>query len=101
MKPIHAGELIVLTDGSYSDYHMHFVAVALRGFDLAEACERYLTHFPEQRKRYGADTTQFGWWLITEGYLEEKAARELWFGEYSNLGEANINAITHEEPRKK
>ncbi len=81
-----AGELILVTEGQYSDQSTHGLFRALRDFTAKEAVAAFLATTLQEKGRYGfrgldAITPS----LVANGYVEELTYSELWLGGYSTI----------------
>ena len=80
---ISAGEVIVLTQGSYSDYGIIGYFVARVDFDLAKALAEC---FPRVKDRKDFDAREkFLAWLVTTEKLVPVSHREIYIGEYGGV----------------
>ncbi len=80
VEPYEVGQLLYVTSGEYSNYGVVSVAKVLKAFVVADFLKtihgRYvigqtpLGHYTEVRLDYQR--------LVTEGYVKEMPARELW-----------------------
>ena len=80
---ISAGEVIVLTHGSYSDYGIIGYFVARVDFDLAEALAECFPNVKD-REEYGSQKI-FLAWLVTTEKLVPVSHREIYIGEYGGV----------------
>lgn len=84
-QTVKAGEILLVTQGQYSDYSCTAIMRAERDFDIAEVKALYLAEFPEQAEEYNAEHEQFVGWLSSCGYATDVPHRELHAGSYGNL----------------
>jgi len=76
------GDLVLLTDGDYSDYHILAIARAKTDFDMDNLFEEYLGKKPKQKDPYKFNNDAFVKWLMTDkNVLEEKNTQESHFGQ--------------------
>lgn len=78
--------VIIATEGEYSDYSVRALLNWLSDKTPEEAREAYLEKNPKQREYYSFNTDMFISWLIIEGYAEELQAQELHIGDYGSVG---------------
>jgi len=78
---IKKGQTIILTSGSYSDYGIGFLAIALKDIDMGLFMERYLVKHPKQRQHFWFDEGRCIKWLLSEGYLKPLPITELCINE--------------------
>jgi len=75
---IGAGEVLVFTDGSYSDYGINGYAVSTKSFDLKEEA-----HLFRKTKRSYPSYCEFIPYLIAKELLVPVAHREIHLGSYN------------------
>lgn len=74
------GEIVVLTDGEYSDYRIEGIFRARVDFELAKICKEFVRDKP--RVGEGGLKDQFFPWLVEKGYAEDLDTLELHLGGY-------------------
>lgn len=83
---IKAGQIVVVTDGEYSDYCLRGAIRALRDFDVKEAESEFLRQLDtnEDHLRLGEMWLA---WLIRRGFVEPADSEivELYVGSYGQL----------------
>lgn len=81
MTPVKAGELLTLSSGEYSDYHVLTVARALDNFDPTKVARQFELEAGEDvDPHYG-----FIAMLVEQGLIEELNYREVHVGCYDRL----------------
>lgn len=91
---VKAGEVLIFTNGCYSDYTLQFVGVVFRDFDIEEQKQEFMKNFPLEEDRekfikYGkyetrleASSDMFISFLIKEGLIVSPSATEVHCGDY-------------------
>lgn len=79
---INEGELLLFSNGEYSDYGVMTLARATKPFNIQDRLEAYLKCHPEQRERYEFDEYGFLAYLTLDGTVVEVEYREVHLGCY-------------------
>lgn len=79
---INKGDIIILSNGSYSDYQIRMVCRALESFDVSKLKEQFVKcHKPDNWGYFSHST--FAHWLSNEAKLvEEIKHKEINAGDY-------------------
>ncbi len=86
-QELKAGETLVISNGSYSDYTLMTLVQVVRPFVVQDLVEEFLVLNPIQRESYKFHPDEFSNFLITvKGLVKELKYRELYLGDY---GDAN------------
>lgn len=86
---IPAGSLMVLSFGSYSDYRVNSIAVALKMFTAGEALAEFRRTSPVNEDEY-EDSAKFTAWLVVHGWLAELQHGEWCMGGYSLMDDDSM-----------
>jgi hypothetical protein len=78
------GDLVILTQGEYSDYGLIAHYRANETIVWKEQLERYLETFPTEREPYSADIEKFPAWLTEQNLLTKIEVQEVHLGSYSS-----------------
>lgn len=79
-----SGDMVVLTQGEYSDYSFLGHYRANETLVWKSQLEAYLQEHPEQREPYSADQEAFINWLINKKLLTKIEVQEVHLGSYSS-----------------
>jgi len=79
-KQYKKGDLLILSSGEYSDYHIRTVCKVLKTFKEQDVANLY-----KENGSYGSGGDKFITNLINEGYVEEIDYKEWRFTYYSEL----------------
>jgi hypothetical protein len=79
------GDMILVTEGQYSDQSTHGLFRALRDFTPQEAIAAFLSNHPQKNVRYGFRLDEITPTLAANGYVEEVDYTELWLGGYDTI----------------
>ena len=85
MTAFAEGQLILVSNGAYSDYTVMNLWRVLKPFDSQVIVEAWLTLHPEQRAAYHGDFDAFGAWVLAEGYVELVEHHEWFLGSYGTF----------------
>lgn len=76
VRPVKAGEIVVFTQGIYSDFGLSSIFRAAKDFD-PRAC------LNEWRREVGNGNEEFVPFLSRKGYIADEPYHELWIEEYT------------------
>ena len=97
LKDLKAGQLVVITEGCYSDYGITGFFVALQTFKPMGLFAEYMAAHPEQAKDYQFSAEQFLAYLLSKGLLLEIQYANLHMGDYSKAGEVGFTSLSGDQ----
>lgn len=90
---MEAGEILMITNGEYSDFgHIGLFRVVV-DFDAKLALQKYLDQHPEEQNDYSGSEYSFAAWLLRQGLVEDVDYKTWHVGAYGCFNRA-------EEPKQ-
>ncbi len=77
------GSLIFFTSGSYSDYRINGVMIALQDCNLKALAKEQLDSWTPKNEYDYINTDQFVAWLVKNGYIEQSDYSEVYVADWS------------------
>lgn len=86
MSIAKADELILVSNGAYSDYGVMGLVRVLVDFDTVEIRDKFISEIGPLRE-YENNEDRFYGYLVDNGYVENIEVRELYIGSYGKIDE--------------
>jgi hypothetical protein len=96
-KELKAGQLLVISEGCYSDYGITGFFVCLTTFAPMALHAEYMLAHPEQATEYRFRSESFLQFLLGKGLLLEINYATLHLGDYSSAGEVTFQALAKDQ----
>lgn len=91
-------QLIILSEGAYSDYGVITIGKAIEDIDIKTLTNEYLEIHPEQKEEYHFSEDKFVKWLVIDkGLIEELPYVEWHVADYGSAEEMRLIVEEEEE----